>query len=204
MNKLFLLVLIAFKMNAQDTIVYPKIDLYKRNIIEVSHGIPLGNLANKYESSNTTAFYLRTKIAKHQFIDFGLELSGIAKGKEVKYEVNDEKVVLDGSKSSFLLGLRYTRFLYQSKNDDFQIESNSGLGWKYLYYSKPEDEIYAEMDFKPVLNTIAISEGVKIMFHGFGIHCNYHFSPYALFDSKVERNFGASSINFGVSGSWNF
>ena len=56
MNKMLFLVLIAFEMNAQDTIVFPKIDLYKRNIIEVSYGIPLGALADKYESSINTAF----------------------------------------------------------------------------------------------------------------------------------------------------
>lgn len=204
MNKFYLIVLIAFKMNAQDTIVFPKIDLYKRNIIEVSYGIPLGQLSNKYKSSITTAFYMRTKIARRQFIDFGAELSGIKKGREVEYKFDDRKILLDGSKSAFLLGLRYTRFLYQSKSENFQIESNSGLGWKYIHYSKPENEAFAEIDLKPSLNTIAVTQGVKIMFHGFGLHCNYHYAPYGLFNSKSEDNFGASSINFGVSGSWNF
>lgn len=204
MNKVLFLVLIAFKMNAQDTIVFPKIDLFKRNIIEVSYGIPLGELSNKYKSSVNTAYYMRTKIAKRQFIDFGAELSGIIKGKEVEYEVNGDKIKVDGSKSAFLLGLRYTRFLYQSKNELFHIESNSGIGWKYLHYSKPEDELYDDMDFSPSLHTISISQGVKIMLYGFGLHCNYNYAPYNLFNSNGERNFGASSINFGLSGSWNF
>ena len=95
MNRIYLIVLIAFQMNAQDTIVYPKIDLYKRNIVEVSYGIPLGQLANKYESSITTAFYMRTKIAKRQFIDFGAELSGLVKGRAVEYEFNDGTVWLN-------------------------------------------------------------------------------------------------------------
>jgi hypothetical protein len=38
MNKMLFLVLIAFQMSAQDTIVFPKVDLYKRNIVEVSYG----------------------------------------------------------------------------------------------------------------------------------------------------------------------
>ncbi|HEX8574835.1 MAG TPA: hypothetical protein VF677_00930 [Flavobacterium sp.] len=204
MNKLVFLVLLALKMNAQDTIVFPKIDLYKRNILEVSYGIPLGKLANKYESSINTAFYMRTKIAKHQFIDFGAELGGIVKGKSVNYEVNNENIRLEGSKTSFLLGIRYTRFFYQSPNENFHMESNSGIGWKYLHYSKPEGESFDEMDFRPTLNTVALSQGIKIMYYGFGLHCNYHFSPYGLFNSNAERNFGASSINIGVSGSWNF
>jgi len=204
MNKVIFLVLIAFNMNAQDTIVFPKIDLYKRNILEVSYGIPLGALADKYESSINTGFYMRTKIAKRQFIDFGAELSGIVKGKSIPYKVNNENIMLEGSKSSFLLGFRYTRFLYQSPNENFQIESNSGIGWKYLHYTKPEGENFDEMDLKPTLHTIAFTQGVKIMVYGFGIHCNYQYSPYDLFNSKAGKNFGASSINIGLSGSWNF
>ncbi|MES2544925.1 MAG: hypothetical protein V4548_08565 [Bacteroidota bacterium] len=204
MNKLLFFVLIAVNMNAQDTIVFPKIDLYKRNIVEISYGIPLGKLSNKYESSINSAFYMRTKIGKRQFIDFGAELSGIIKGKPVEYKLNNQTVTLEGSKSAFLLGLRYSRFLFKSEFENFYIESNSGLGWKYLHYSKPDDESFEEIDLKPTLNTIAITQGIKIMFYGFGLHCNYQYSPYGLFNSQAERNFGASSINFGLSGSWNF
>lgn len=204
MKKVLFLVLFALKLNAQDTIVFPKIDTFKRNIIEVSYGIPLGDLANKYESSINSALYFRTKIAKKQFIDFGLELSGVVQGSDVKYTKNSEIIMLDGSKSAFLLGLRYTRFLYQSKNENFHIESNSGLGWKYLHYSKPEDEKYKDIDLNPTLNTIAFTQGIKIMHSGFGVFCNYQYAPYDLFVSKIENNFGAASINYGISGSWNF
>lgn len=204
MRTVLFLILFAIKLQAQDTIVFPKIDVFKRNVVEVSYGIPLGNLANKYESTINSAIYFRTKIAKKQFIDFGLEVSGVVQGKDIKYKFNGENVILDGSKSAFLLGLRYTRFLYQSKNENFHIESNSGLGWKYLHFSKPEDEKYKEKDFQPILNTIAFTQGIKIMYNGVGVFCNYQYAPYDLFISKVENNFGASSINFGISGSWNF
>jgi len=203
MNKV-LLILIVFKLNAQDTIVFPKIDLYKRNIIELSVGLPLGQLSDKYESSINTAFYTRTKIAKHQFIDFGAELHGIVSGRAISYKVTNENVVLNGSKSAFLLGFRYTRFLFRSKSTNFHIESNSGIGWKYLHYRKPETEAFDSIDLKPSLHTIAFSQGLKVMFYGFGLHCNYQYSPYTLFNSKAEANFGASSVNFGLSGSWNF
>jgi hypothetical protein len=204
MNKILFFVLIALKMNAQDTIVFPKIDLYKRNIIEVSIGKPLGQLSNKYESAINTAFYMRTKIAKRQFIDFGAELSGIINGKAIAYKVNNDVVSLDGSKSSFLLGFRYTRFIVQSNDKNFHIESNSGLAWKYLHYRKPETEEFTNEDLKPSLHTICFSQGFKIMIYDFGLHCNYHYSPYTLFNSKAESNFGSSSLNFGLSGSWNF
>jgi hypothetical protein len=208
MNKLYSILFfcsfVCSTVVAQDTIVFPKIDTFKRNILELSYGIPLGNLSNKYEASINTGFYMRTKLAKKQFIDFGLELGGIIKGKDIRYKFNDDYISLDGSKTSFLLGLRYTRFLVQSRNENFHIESNSGLGWKYLHYSKPEEEAFNEIDLKPTLNTIAITQGLKVMFYGFGLHCNYQYSPYTLFNSKAEDNFGGSSINFGVSGSWNF
>jgi hypothetical protein len=205
MNKIIIfLVLMVFKMNAQDTIVFPKIDLYKRNIIEISYGKPLGELSSKYESSINIAFYMRTKIAKRQFIDFGAELSGIINGKAIKYEVNDETILLDGSKSSFLLGLRYTGFILQSNDKNFHVESNTGIGWKYLHYSKPDTEEFIDIDLKPSLNTICLSQGLKIVVYNFGLHINYHYSPYALFNSKAKSGFGSSSLNFGLSGSWNF
>lgn len=204
MNKLLILLFMCCPVCAQDTIVFPKIDVFKRNILEVSYGKPIGNLASKYESSITTAFYMRTKIAKRQFVDFGVELSGIVNGKSVDYKVGNENIQLDGSKSALFLGFRYTRFLIQSKNENFHIESNTGIGWKYLHYSKPEDEIYEDLDLKPTLNTIGFSQGIKLVFYGFGLHCNYQYAPYDLFNKKVEKNFGGSSINFGLSGSWNF
>lgn len=204
MNKLLFFVLIAFQLQAQDTIVFPKIDVFKRNILEVSYSKPLGNLSDKYESSITTAFYMRTKIAKRQFIDFGVELSGIIKGESVDYKVGNENIQLEGSKSSLFLGFRYTRFLIQSKNENFHIETNSGIGWKYLHYSKPEEEIYNDLDIKPTLNTIGFSQGIKFVYYGFGLHCNYQYAPYDLFNTKIEGGFGGSSINFGLSGSWNF
>ena len=204
MNKLLFFVLIALKMNAQDTIVFPKIDTYKRNIIEVGIGKPLGNLSNKYDNSINTGFYMRTKLAKHQFIDFGAELSGIIKGKGIEYKFGNENITLDGSKSSFLLGLRYTRFLFTSKDENFYIESNSGLGWKHLHFQKPDTEAFKEIDLKPTLHTICFSQGFKVMFYGFGIFCNYHYAPYTLFNSDAENNFGASTLNYGLSGSWNF
>lgn len=204
MNKVLFLMFFALQMQAQDTIVFPKIDAFQRNIIEVSYGIPLGDLANKYESSINTACYFRTKIAKKQFVDFGMEIGGIVQGTDIKYKFNHQEIILDGSKSAFLLGLRYTRFIYQSKNENFHIESNSGIGWKYLHYRKPDDEKYIEVELNPDLNTIAVFQGIKFMYCGFGVYCNYQYAPYNLFNSKIEKNFGSSTINFGVSGSWNF
>lgn len=204
MNKLLFIVFTCGSVAAQDTIVIPKIDVFKRNIIELSYGIPLGELSDKYESSINTAFYVRTKIGKKQYIDFGAELSGIVKGRAIEYEIEGAQQLLDGSKSAFLLGFRYSRFLYQSKNENFHIESNTGLGWKYLHYSLPEDELFEDVDVKPTLHTIAVTQGMKIMFYGFGVHCSYHYSPYTLFNSKAENSFGGASFNIGLSGSWNF
>lgn len=204
MNKLLFIVFVCGSVAAQDTIVIPKIDVFKRNIIELSYGIPLGELSDKYESSINTAFYVRTKIGKKQFIDFGAELSGIVRGRAIEYEIEGAKQLIDGSKSAFLLGFRYSRFLYQSKNENFHIESNTGLGWKYLHYSLPEAEPFDAIDLKPTLHTIAVTQGIKVMFYGFGVHCNYQYSPYTLFNSRTENNFGGASFNFGLSGSWNF
>ena len=204
MNKFLFLLLFVFQMNAQDNIVFPKVDAFKRNILEVSYGKPLGALSNKYDVAVTTSFFMRTKIANSQFVDFGLSLSGIVRGNSVSYQVGSESLVLDGSKTGLFLGFRYAVFLVQSKNENFHIESLTGLGWTYLHYSKPDDSIYEELDLKPTLHTIGISQGIKIVVHGFGLYCSYHYAPYDLFNSKIERSFGSSYLQFGISGSWNF
>lgn len=204
MNRFVLLLLISLKINAQDTIVYPKVDLFKRNILEISYGMPLGQLEDKYQNSINTAMYFRTKIAKKQFIDFGLELGALNKPRKVSYSVASAPLIVDPGKTTFLLGFRYSRFLFLSKDDNIWIESNTGLGWKYIHYKIPDKEEFKALDFEPSLNTIAISQGVKIMFYGFGIHANYQYAPYDLFNKNAENNFGGSSLNFGVSGSWNF
>ena len=36
MNKILFFVLFAFQLQAQDTIVFPKIDAFKRNVLEVA------------------------------------------------------------------------------------------------------------------------------------------------------------------------
>lgn len=204
MNKLLFIVLVAFQLNAQDTIVFPKIDTYKRNIMELSYGFPQGNLASKFEKTINTGIYFRTKIAKQQFIDFGAELSGIIKGKNINYNFNNQQIVLDGSKTSFLLGLRYTVFLFRNQNTNFHIETNSGAGWTYMHYRKPEVALYDDVDLKPSLHTIALTQGVKVMFHGVGLLCNYRFAPYSLFNPNAGKDFGNSIIHIGISGSWNF
>jgi hypothetical protein len=73
-----------------------------------------------------------------------------------------------------------------------------------MHYRKPEDEKYKELDFEPSLNTINISQGLKVMVYGFGLHCSYGYAPYGLFNPKAERNFGGASLQYGLSGSWNF
>lgn len=204
MNKLLLVLIVVLRVHAQDTIVYPKVDLFKRNILEVSHGIPLGELKDKYENSINTAIYFRTKIAKKQFIDFGCEIGALTKPRNVIYFNASNPILVESGKTTFLLGFRYTRFLFVSKNEKFWIESNSGLGWKYIHYKKLNNDEYKDLDFEPSLNTIVVSQGAKIMFHGFGVFANYQYSPYDLFNTNSEQNFGGASFNFGISGSWNF
>lgn len=204
MSKLVLMLFFIANVQAQDTIVFPKVDLFKRNIIEVSNGMPLGKLKDKYENSINSAVYFRTKVAKKQFIDFGLEIGALIKPRNVFYSNQGRFIPVESGKTTFLLGFRYTRFLYLSKREHFWIESNSGLGWKSIHYKKLNVEEYKELDFEPSLNTIVVSQGAKIMYHGLGIFVNYQYAPYDLFNINAESGFGGACVNFGLSGSWNF
>lgn len=204
MNKIFFLLCLCFKLQAQDTIVFPKIDLYKRNIIEISYEMPLGTLSNKYQNAIKSGVYFRTKLFAKQYLDVGIEIGVISKSQAINYEYNNEIVYVKGAKTSLLVGLRYTKFLYQTSNQNFHIESNSGLGWKTMLYYKPDDQKYESTNFNPQLHTIAFSQGFKIMYRGYGIHCNYQFAPYTMFEKSITRDFGHSSFSIGFFGSWRF
>ena len=117
MNKLFFLVFICGSVSAQDTIVFPKIDVFKRNIIEISYGIPLGNLANKYESSITSAFYVRTKIAKQQKLlsELGDIKVAIKDVYQYKYPGQSEMIV-----SGFTQVLSSSRGISNFKNQQYK------------------------------------------------------------------------------------
>ena len=203
MKKLALLLLLTFaKMQAQDTIYYPKVDDFKRMYLEVGIMKPQGDLADKFEKSTNIGVWFRNKIKRNQFIDLGIEVDLLVKPRMVKYNFNDSIVKLESSKSGLKIGFRYSRiFPLSKKNPNFNLETNTGIGWSALYYSLPDDypeHLVDKLDRKTNLHTIFLSQTLKFNIYDFGLFCTYSYTPHTLFTRHYEADFGSQSVAVGL------
>lgn len=203
MRKLtLLLVLIYTSMYSQDTIHYEKVDDFRRIYFEFGFMKPQADLSDKYDKSFNMGIWFRNKIKKNQFLDIGLEVDLLVKPRSVAYNHADSTVVFESSKSSLKIGFRYSRiFPFSKNNTNFNIESNSGMGWSALYYGIPESYKETELeklDNKTNLHTVFLSQTVKFNIYDFGVYCSYYYAPHTLFTKNYEPNFGSQSIAIGV------
>lgn len=196
-----ILVLVFSKMYSQDTIHFEKVDDFRRVYFELGIQNPQKELSNKFDKSYNVGIWLRNKIKKNQFLDIGLELNFLYKPRAIEYNDDNSIVKFESSKDGLKAGFRYSRIIpFSNKNSGFNFESNSGIGLAVLYYYVPEkysDEIKEKLNKKTNLNTIFLSQTVKVNVYDFGIFCSYYYSPYTMFKKNHESNFGSQSIAFG-------
>ena len=203
MKKIALLLLLAFpKMQAQDTIYYPKVDDFRRMYFELGIVQPQGNLANKFDKATRLGVWFRNKIKRNQFIDIGLEVDLLVKPRQVGYNFHDSIIKLESAKSGLKIGLRYSRIFPLSKKDpNFNLETNTGLGWSSLYYSVPDhykQELIDRLDKKTNLHTVFLSQTLKFNLYDFGVFCTYSYTPHTLFTHHYEADFGSQSVAVGL------
>lgn len=203
MKKIVLILLLAFsKMNAQDTIYFKKVDDFRRMYFEVGLMKPQGNLSDKFDESCNLGVWFRNRISKNQFIDVGVEVNLLVKPREVGYNFNDSIVKFESSKSGLKIGFRYSGIIPLGQNNsDFNIETNTGIGWSALYYSIPDhydEHLSDRLDKKTNLHTIFLSQTIKFNVYDFGVFCSYYYAPYTMFTKGYENQFGAHSISFGI------
>ncbi|MEC4003061.1 hypothetical protein OX283_000185 [Flavobacterium sp. SUN052] len=189
-------------MYSQDTIHYEKVDDFRRVYFEIGIQNPQKDLSNKFEKSYNIGIWLRNKIKKNQFLDLGIELNFLNKPRAIEYNDDNSIVKFDSSKDGLKAGLRYSRiFSFNKNNTNFNVESNSGIGWAALYYNVPEyygDQIRDKLNKKTNLNTIFLSQTIKLNVYDFGIFCSYYYTPYTMFKKSHESNFGSQSLAFGI------
>lgn len=203
--KKILLILVVFNCNAQDTLVFKKPDLFRRNYIEIGYGKPQNQLSNKYEKTINIGYWVRNKVNLDQYIDLGLEFDFLEKARTTNYIYNNENIELLPNDLGLHFGVKYSRIFYLSpKNNNFSIETNSGIGWSALYYKKSEEIKKKDYDFNPNINTIHLAQTFKISYKYLGIYLQYRYTPYSLFNEQIEKEFGNSTINIGLSQGFNF
>jgi hypothetical protein len=197
--KKLLLILFAFTCKAQDTLVFTKPDLFKRNYLEIGFGKPQNDLSNKYESSLNIGYWVRNKINRDQFIDLGLELNFLSKSRKINYLYQDENIEVLPNDIGLHLGARYSKIIYfSSNNHNFFAETNSGIGWSALFYKKSEEIKKKEYDFNSNINTIHLSQTIKLNYKSLGFYIQYKHTPYSLFNRNIENDFGNSTLNVGL------
>jgi hypothetical protein len=202
--KNLLLLLVVFNCKAQDTLVFIKPDLFKRNYIEIGYGKPQGELQNKYEGSFNVGYWVRNKVNRNQFIDIGLELDFLSNSRSIAYNYQNESLNLLPNKIGMQIGVRYSKIVYlNAHNHNFYAETNSGLGWGAIFYKKTEEIKNREIDFDSNINTIYLEQTIKFHYKSLGFYVQYKYIPYSLFNRKIENNFGNTSLNIGLTKGFN-
>ena len=182
---------------------------YERVYVEVGVVKPIGNLSNKFEVSPCYGFWFRSRIKNNDYIDIGLNAMIPQHASNINMTHNDSVFSLRSHRFGGNFGFRFAKiFPLSNVSPRNNIEWNSGFGVSALFYDanhkrhgdimngeykKDNDETY---NFG--LTTIFLSQGIKINFRNVGFQFNYQFTPYGLFEERIEPNFGSQSVMFGI------
>jgi hypothetical protein len=201
MKKLFLI--LSFVMycvsNAQTKSDSLKVD-YERIYVEAGFIQPLGNLSNKFEMSPSFGFWFRTKMFHEDFIDFGFNFFIPNNPVEPNFKYRDSVVKYESKYFGINIGTRFSKVISLSnKSTSFNSEWNSGIGLALNVYDAPDNLQFRDGEHtSEVLTTFYLSQGIKLNYKNVGLQCHYQWSPYGLFNEKLEKNFGSQSLMFGI------
>lgn len=183
---------------------------YERVYVEVGLVKPFGNLSNKFEMSPSYGFWFRSRIKNDDYIDIGLNVMIPKEASNINLTYNDSTFSLSSRRFAGNLGFRFAKvFPLSTFSSRKNIEWNTGFGVAALFYDgnhrRYEDIVNGSYDvdnskvgYDFALVTILLSQGLKINFNNVGVQCNYQFTPYGLFENRLEPNFGSQSIMFGI------
>jgi hypothetical protein len=201
MKKLLLLIIVAFSQSvfSQKDSLNPDND-YERVYIEAGFVKPLGKLSDKFELSPSFGFWFRNKLNQDDFIDFGFNFFVPNKPVEVNFTYRDSVVKYKSDHFAINIATRFAKTIPLSqRNKKFNVEWSSGIGLALNFYKAPKELEFEEGEHtKEVLTTFYLSQGVKLNYKNVGLQCHYQWSPYELFNDKIEKNYGSQSLMFGV------
>lgn len=197
---LYLLILLfsefAFSQNeSQDTS-----DDYERIYVEAGFVQPIGKLSGKFDLSPSFGFWFRNKLNREDFIDFGFNFFIPKKPVGPNFEYRDTIVQYKSSHFAINIGTRFAKVVPLSlRKKDFNLEWNSGIGLALDFYKAPDELEFEDGEHtKEVLTSFYLSQGIKLNYKNVGLQCHYQWSPYGLFNDKIEKDFGSQSLMFGI------
>ncbi|WP_264536049.1 hypothetical protein [Flavobacterium sp. N1736] len=175
-------------------------DEYERIYIEAGFLQPIGKLSDKFDLSPSFGFWFRNKLNQEDFVDFGFNFFIPKNPAQPNFKYRDSIVQYKSSHFAINIGTRFTKvILLSQRKTDFNLEWNSGIGLALNFYNAPNELEFGDREHtKEVLTTFYLSQGIKLNYKNTGIQCHYQWSPYGLFNDRVEKNFGSQSLMFGI------
>jgi hypothetical protein len=173
---------------------------YERVYIEVGFIKPLGKMGDKFETSPSIGFWFRNKIIKDDYVDFGFNIFIPNNARDIDFKFKDSIVKYESDHFGILIGTRFSKGISMSNQTrNFNLEWNSGIGLALNFYEAPNELIFeGKDDSREVLTTFYISQGIKLNYKNIGFQCHYNFSPYDLFNEKINDKYGSQSLMFGI------
>ncbi|MBE8725301.1 hypothetical protein [Flavobacterium hungaricum] len=195
----FILILIASQIGSAQNSMFSEDD-YARVYVEAGFVQPLGKLSDKFELSPSFGFWFRNKITHEEFVDFGFNFFIPKKPVDASFVYHDSIAKYKSSHFAINIGTRFAKIIPLSQRvANFNVEWNSGIGLALNFYNAPNELEFDEGEHtKEVLTTFYVSQGIKLNYKNTGLQCHYQWSPYGLFNNRLEKDFGSQSLMFGI------
>ena len=193
--KKYLLILLTFTVMCQS-----QNTPFERVYIEVGAVKPLGIMADKFETSPSFGFWFRSRLVKEDFIDFGFNFFLPKNTSTINFKYKDSILEYKSKHFAINIGDRFAKVMPLSlQTKDFNFEWNSGIGLAVNAYQAPDEIEFENGDYsQEILTTFYLSQGMKINYKNIGLQCHYQWSPFNLFNAKIEREYGSQTLMFGI------
>lgn len=197
---LSLLACILFYVSNAQSMVDSLTSDYERIYVEAGFVKPIGNLSNKFEMSPSFGLWFRTKMFHEDYIDLGFNMFILKNPSEAKFKYRDSIVNYESKYFGINIGTRFAKIIPLSHTStSTNVEWNSGIGLALNIYNAPDSLQFDDGEYtEEVLTTFYLSQGIKLNYTNIAIQCHYQWSPYGLFNEKLEKNFGSQSLMFGI------
>lgn len=201
--KKFLIIMLSimgFQGRAQEYVENLSASDYERVYVEAGFLQPIGKLSKQFEIAPSFGFWFRSRIEKENFVDLGFNFFIPKNPIEPKFRYRNTAVNYKSDHFAINIGTRFAKVIPMSKtSENSNVEWNSGIGIALNFYSAPDELEFAEQEYtEEVLTTFYLSQGIKVNYKNVGLQCHYNWSPYGLFNEKLEKGFGSHSLMFGI------
>jgi hypothetical protein len=196
---LLLACVLCYQSNAQ-TKVDSLITDYERFYVEAGFVKPIGNLSDKFEMSPSFGFWFRTKMFPKDYIDIGFNFFILKNPSDAKFKYRDSIVNYESKYFAINMGTRFAKVIPLSFiSTSTSLEWNSGIGLALNVYDAPKSLEFSDGEHtNEVLTTVYLSKGIKFNYKNIAIQGHYQWSPYGLFNEKLEKDFGSQTLMFGI------